>query len=133
MKIVLDINIFNNKKFCEWLLKSPEKKYLPAFAYLEYLYHNLKKGNTESMVDMFSEQMNVSVIPFRKEDALVVALGAIGRWDFKDNTRDYFIGATAGKLNGVLIINNRKDFNWLKNVIMPDELLKKIVFFKSPE
>jgi hypothetical protein len=43
MKIVLDINIFNNKKFCEWLLKSPEKKYLPAFAYLEYLYHNLKK------------------------------------------------------------------------------------------
>jgi hypothetical protein len=85
------------------------------------------------MVDMFSEQMNVSVIPFRKEDALVAALGAIGRWDFKDNTRDYFIGATAGKLNGVLIINNRKDFNWLKNVIMPDELLKKIVFFKSPE
>ena len=77
------------------------------------------------MVDMFSEQMNVSVIPFRKEDALVVALGAIGRWDFKDNARDYSIGATAEKLNGLLITNNTKDFKWLKNVITPDELLKK--------
>jgi len=37
--------------------------------------------------------MNVSVIPFRKEEALVAALRAIGRWDFKDNTRDYSIGA----------------------------------------
>jgi predicted nucleic acid-binding protein len=133
MKIVLDTNIFNNKKFCEWLLESPEKKYLPAFAYLEYLYHNIKKGNTESMVDMFLEQMNVSVIPFRKEEALVAALGAIGRWDFKDNARDYSIGATAEKLNGLLITNNTKDFNWLKNVITPEELLKKNAFSKGHE
>jgi tRNA(fMet)-specific endonuclease VapC len=47
------------------------------------------------MVDTFLEQMNVSIIPFRKEEALVAALGAIRRWDFKDNARDYPIGATA--------------------------------------
>lgn len=133
MKIVLDTNIFNNKKFCEWLLESTEKKYLPAFAYLEYLYHNLKKGNTESMVDTFLEQMNITIIPFSKEEALVAALKAIGRWDFKDNARDYSIGATAEKLNGLLITNNTKDFKWLENVITPDEMLKKIVFQESPK
>jgi tRNA(fMet)-specific endonuclease VapC len=77
------------------------------------------------MVDTFLEQMNVSIIPFRKEEALVAALGAIRRWDFKDNARDYPIGATAVKLNGILITNNTKDFKWLKNVITPDEMLKK--------
>ena len=128
MEIVLDTNIFNNKKFCEWLLESPEKKYLPAFAYLEYVYHNLKKGNSESMVDAFLEQMNVSVVPFGKEEALTAALAAIGRWDFKDNARDYSIGATAEKLSGLLITNNTKDFNWLKNVTTPDEMLKKIIY-----
>ena len=126
MKIVLDTNIFNNKKFCEWLLDSPEKKYLPAFAYLEYLYHHLKKGNTESMVDTFLEQMNVSVIPFDREEVLVATVGAIGRWDFKYNARDYSIGATAEKLNGTLITNNIKDFNWLKNVKTPGEMLKNV-------
>ena len=128
MEIVLDTNIFNNKKFCEWLLESPEKKYLPAFAYLEYVYHNLKKGNSESMVDAFLEQMNVSIVPFGKEEALKAALAAIGRCDFKDNARDYSIGATAEKLNGLLITNNTKDFNWLKNVKTPDEMLKKIIY-----
>ena len=29
------------------------------------------------------------------------------------------------KLNGLFIINNIKDFKWLKNLITPDELLKK--------
>ena len=34
------------------------------------------------MVDAFLEQMNVSVIPFRKEAAVIAALGAIGNMGF---------------------------------------------------
>jgi tRNA(fMet)-specific endonuclease VapC len=60
------------------------------------------------MVDTFLEQINVSVVPFGKEEALTAALTAIGRWDFKDNARDYSIGATAGKLSGLLITNNTR-------------------------
>jgi len=125
MKMVLDTNIFNNKNFCEWLLKSSEDKYLPAFAYLEYLYHNFKKGNTESMVDTFLEEMNISIVPFGKDEALTAALAAIGRWDFKDNARDYSIGATAVRLKGQLVTYNIKDFKWLENVVTPEEILKK--------
>jgi len=43
MKLALDSNVFNSKRFCKWLLNSGEEKYLPAVAYMEYLYHNLKK------------------------------------------------------------------------------------------
>ncbi len=35
MGIVLDINIFNYIRVCKRLLESPEKEFLPAFAYLE--------------------------------------------------------------------------------------------------
>ncbi len=125
MKLVLDTNVFNSKKFCDWLLTSKDVKYLPAFAYMEYLYHNLKKGNTESMVDTFLEQMNISIVPFGKDDAAEAASGFIGNWDFKDNARDYTIGATAIKLNAKLVTNNLEHFKWMENVVTPDEVLKK--------
>lgn len=125
MKLVLDTNVFNSKKFCDWLLTSKDVKYLPAFAYIEYLYHNLKKGNTESMVDTLLEQMNISIVPFGKDDAAEAVRGSIGNWDFKDNTRDYAIGATAIKLNVKLVTNNLKHFEWMENVVTPDDILEK--------
>jgi len=77
MKLALDTNVFNNRKFCDWLLSSSEVKYLPAFAYMEYLYHNLKKGNTESMVNAFLEQMNITIVPFGKNEAAKAAHGSL--------------------------------------------------------
>lgn len=123
MKLVLDTNVFNNRKFYDWLLNSEEEKYLPVFAYMEYLYHNLKKGNTESMLDALLEQMNIKIIPFGKDEAVEAACGCIGKWDFSENARDYAIGATAIKLNGKLVTYNLKHFKWMKNVTTPDDIL----------
>ena len=125
MKLVLDTNVFNNKKFCKWLLTSDEEKYLPAIAYLEYLYHNLKKGNTESMTDAFLKQMNITILPFGKEEATIATKGSIGKWDFSENARDYTIGATAIKLDAKLVTYNLKDFKWMENVITPDDVMGK--------
>jgi len=125
MKLVLDTNIFNSKNFCNWLLTSSEEKYLPAVAYMEYLYHNLKKGNTESMVNTFLEEMNVIVVPFGIEEASKAAQGAIGNWDFSENARDYAIGSTAVAMDAILVTNNLKHFKWLENVVNPDEILSK--------
>ena len=125
MKLALDTNVFNNKKFCDWLLSSSEVKYLPAFAYMEYLYHNLKKGNTESMVNAFLEQMNITIVPFGKNEAAHAARGSLGNWDFSENARDYAIGATAIRLNAKLVTNNIKHFKWMKNVITPEDILEK--------
>lgn len=123
MKLVLDTNVFNSKDFCNWLLNSPDEKYLPAIAYMEYLYHNLKKGNSESMVDAFLKQMKVTIIPFGKDEAALAAKASIGNWDFSENARDYTIGATAIKMNAKLVTNNIKHFKWMEDIITPLEML----------
>lgn len=126
MKLALDTNIFNSKKFCTWLLNSDKEKYLPAIAYMEYLYHNLKKGNTESMVDAFLEQMDITIVPFGKEEAVEAARGSIGNWDFSENARDYAIGATAIQLDAKLVTNNIKHYNWMKNVVTVEDVLRDL-------
>ena len=125
MNLVLDTSVFNSRKFCNWLLSSQEEKYLPAVAYMEYLYHILKKGDTKSMLDAFLEQMNVTVVPFRMEEASEAASSAIGKWDFSENARDYALGATSITLDATLVTNNMKHFKWLKNVTTPDEVISK--------
>ncbi len=95
---------------------------------MEYLYHNLKKGNTESMVDAFLKQMNVIVVPFGKDEAVEVARGSIGNWDFSENARDYAIGATAIKLNATLVTNNVKHFKWMENVVTSEDVVKNTDF-----
>ena len=123
MKLVLDTNVFNSLKFTNWLLDTECEKYLPAIAYMEYLYHHLKKGNTESMVDAFLEQMNVTVIPFGRDEVAEAARQSVGNWDFSDNAHDYVIGATAILLKAQLVTNNVKHFKWMNGVLTPDEVM----------
>lgn len=126
MKLVLDTNVFNSRDFCQWLLDTEFEKYIPAVAYMEFIYHHLKKGNTESMVDAFLEQMNVIIIPFGKLEALEAVKASIGNWDFKKNAHDYTIGATALILDAKLVTNNVKHFKWMDNVITPDDLMREL-------
>lgn len=93
---------------------------------MEFLYHQLKKGNTESMTDTFLKEANVKIVPFGENEAKKAVLSAIGSWDFGENARDYAIGATALALNAKLITNNKKHFKWMKNVITPKEFLNQI-------
>jgi len=125
VKILIDTNVFNNKRFCNWLLNSEKQKYLPSIAYMEFLYHQIKKGNTESMVNTFLKEMNVKIVPFGKNEAKKAVANALGNWDFSENARDYAIGGTALSLNAKLITNNKKHFKWMKNVITPEEFLKQ--------
>lgn len=123
MKLVLDTNVFNSRDFCNWLFEAEFEKYIPAIAYMEFLYHHLKKGNTESMVNAFLEQMNVSVVQFGKLEASKAANASIGNWDFKENAHDYAIAATAIILDAKLVTNNVKHFKWLDNVVTPADLM----------
>ncbi len=124
MNLVLDTNVFNSKEFCKWLMNSGGEKYLPAVAYMEFSYHHLKKGNTQSMVDAYLTQLNVTVIPFGKEEARKAAQAPIGIWDFKENARDYAIGGTAVSLKARLVTNNQKHFQWMENVVSPEEVME---------
>jgi predicted nucleic acid-binding protein len=125
MKLALDTNVFNSEKFCNWLLSVKEEKYIPAIVYMEYLNHHLKKGNTESMVDAFLDQMNITIVPFGKNEAIQAAENSFKNWNSNENTREYAIGSTAINLKAKLVTNNLKDFKWMENVITPEEVLEK--------
>lgn len=121
MKLVLDTNTLHNREFCNWLLNSNEEKYLPAVAYMEYLYNQISRGNTTSMVDVLLKEMNVLVIPFGMEEAkMVIEKSSINSIK---NARDYLVGSTAILMDAKLITTNLENFNWLENVSTPDEVL----------
>ena len=127
MRLVLDTNVFANKKFCDWLRKHDEvEKILPCIGYLELIYHYLKRGKTEDFVDKFLEVHGVGVAPFNMEVARVAARAATKRWDFKEKAGDYIIGATVIVHDAKLVTYNLKDFGWLprERVLSPDEFLK---------
>jgi tRNA(fMet)-specific endonuclease VapC len=124
LKLTLDTNVFNNEKFCNWLLQSKEEKHLPAIVYMEYLHHHLKKGNTPSMVNEFLDQMNINIAPFGKNEAIKAAKSSIKDWEFIKNTREYVIGSTAIILNTKLVTNDIKNFKWLDNIITPEEIME---------
>lgn len=75
------------------------------------------------MTDAFLEQMNISVVPFGRYDAIKAAHSAMGNLDFAENARDYSIGATAFQLNGKLVTYNVKHFKWMENVAIHDEIM----------
>jgi len=125
MKIALDSNVFKSREFCKWLLLEKEEKYLPAIAYMEYLEHHLKKGNTESMVDAFLEQMNITVVPFGKKEAVEEAKSTAKNSNSHKNPRNCAIAATAISLGAKLVTTNKKSYKWMNDVITPEELLNK--------
>ena len=125
LKLAMDTNVFKNEKFCNWLLKSKEEKYIPSIVYMEYLHHHLKKGNTPSMVNAFLEQMNITIVPFGKNEAIEAAKNSFNNLISFENPREYVIGSTALILNAKLVTDNIKNFKWLDKVITPDEIIKK--------
>jgi predicted nucleic acid-binding protein len=124
-KIILDTNVFSNREFCDWLKNSDYTAYVSAISYTELLYHYLKKEGRdgEGFIDAFLEALNVQVIPFDQKCAKIASKSAIGRWDFKNNARDYMIGSLAVKLGYPLITSNIKDFEWIKKGLLftPEE------------
>lgn len=124
MKLVLDTNVLHNRQFCNWLLNSDEEKYFPAVAYMEYLYNQINRGNTPSMVDVILKEMNVVVIPFGMEEAKMVVEKSSE--NFIKNARDYVVGSTALLMDAKLITNNLENFNWLEDVYTPDNILLEL-------
>lgn len=90
---------------------------------MEYLHHHLKQGNTESMVDAFLDQMNITVVPFGKNEAIKAAKENYENSE-NQNSREYEIASTALILKAKLVTNNLKAFKWLENAVKPDDILK---------
>ena len=127
MRIVLGTNVFSNLAFCNWLRDHADvEKMIPCVAYMELVYHHLKRGRTENYTDAFLKLHEIKVVPFNAEIAKISARSAVRRWDFKEKARDYTIGATAITCEAKLATHNKKDFEWLPKgrVVSPEELME---------
>jgi len=127
MSIVLDANVFSNLAFCNWLRGRVDiEKMIPCVAYMELVYHHLKRGRTADYTDAFLNLHGIGVFPLDAMVARISARSAVGRWDFKEKARDYTIGATALVCEAKLVTYNKKDFEWLPRdrVVSPEELME---------
>lgn len=128
MKVVLDINAFNDRKFLEWLMESPFQPVTSSVVYMEVLYrYARRKGLPEarSKVKAVFESLSLEIMDFDEESAEIVVQNAIGRWEFSKNARDYMIGSLAVKLNAPLVTRNKRHFEWLPEVYTPEEFMEK--------
>ncbi|MFQ6075292.1 MAG: type II toxin-antitoxin system VapC family toxin [Candidatus Bathyarchaeia archaeon] len=125
MKLALDTNVFTNMEFCHWLRREGVEKVIPCVAYLELVYHHLKRGRNVEYTDTFLELHGIQVIPLDSEIAKITAQSAVGRWDFREKARDYTIGATAISCDAKLVTYNKRDFEWLPSgmVASPEEVM----------
>jgi len=128
VKVVLDTNVFNDRKFLEWLIDSPFQPVASSVVYMEVLYrYARRKGLLEakSKVKSVFESVSLEIMDFDEESAEIVVQSALGRWNFSENARDYMIGSLAVKLNAPLVTNNKKHFDWLSEVYTPTEFMDK--------
>lgn len=127
MRIMLDANVFSNLAFCNWLRgRADVEKMIPCIAYMELVYHHLKRGQTEDYTDAFLNLHGIGIVAFDAEIAKASARSAMGKWNFKEKARDYTIGATAMACEAMLATYNKKDFEWLPQdrVVSPEELME---------
>jgi tRNA(fMet)-specific endonuclease VapC len=128
VRIVLDTNVFNDRRFLEWLMDSPFQPVTSSVVYMEVLYRYARRRGlpeAKSKVRAVFESLSLKVMDFDEESAELVVQNALGRWDFSKNARDYMIGSLAVKLNAPLVTNNKKHFEWLPEVYTPDEFMEK--------
>ena len=128
MRVVLDTNVFNNWVFLEWLRHSSLEPVTSSVVYMELLYRYARRKSLEeakSKLTAIFNSLGIEVMGFDWECAELAVKSAIGRWDFSKSARDYMIGSLALKLSVPLVTYNRKDFDWLPEVLTPEETMRR--------
>lgn len=128
MDICLDTNVFRDtdrKRFFLWIREKGIKAYIPAVAYMELSYHEIKKFGSTAKMDAFFSAEGITPVPFTPGQAVIASTNARKRNDFRENARNYAIGAFAYENGYIMVTNNKKRFDWIKEVYTPAEIMKK--------
>ncbi|WP_297479282.1 PIN domain-containing protein [Thermococcus sp.] len=128
MKVVLDTNVFNNWAFLEWLMRSSLEPVTSSVVYMELLYRYARRKGLEEATSKLTavfDSLGIEVMGFDWECAELAIKSAVGRWDFSKNARDYMIGSLTLKLNAPLVTYNKKHFEWLPEILTPEETMKR--------
>ena len=124
--LILDTNIFNRRDFLIWLETYYGRKILPIVAYAEICVKFINKNKIESLRGLL-RKASIEIEFLEKNRAETCAqFGAMGK-DFKDQARDYLIGAHVYPPPRTLITENKEHFWFIEEkwVFDPDEIMKK--------
>ncbi len=121
--MLLDTNVFNNRRFLEWIKDQKEEVCTSSISAMELIYHHLKKGMPDGYTISVLRALGIKVVAFDYDSARNAAGSAIGRWDFSDHAADYAILGTAKTLNATLVTENKQHFPYEKTKT-PEELMK---------
>lgn len=127
--LILDTNALDNRDFMYWLRNYRGQVILPVIAYCEFCYYKcVLQGKSNRQVDALLRTASIEVRDMSKREAICVAENCrnIDEPDFKENWRDYMIGAFAHLPPHILVTDNIQDFTFLgRRVIKPITLMNK--------
>lgn len=131
MKISLDSNVFADQDFIEWLQSNNNKLsiHLSLMVGLETLYWYKLRGLKKSEFDYDISKLNAEIHDLTFPEIDMISDNAIkSNIKFKHHARDIIIGSHALHYNCILVTENAKDFQWMKeNILSPDELVLRTV------
>jgi hypothetical protein len=122
MRFLLDTNVFNNRKFLEWIREHGDEFYVSAVSAMELVYHHLKKGMPEGYTLSVLKAIGIKIADFGYEAALQGAKSAIEKWDFGERAPDYAVLGAAKALDAVLVTQDKGQFAYEK-VKTPGEVM----------
>ncbi len=128
MEICLDTNVFrdqNKWRFFQWMRSKGIKAYVPAVSYQELSYHEVRKFGSTAKFDAWLNAEGIVVVSFTQDQARIASICVGSRGDFRENARDYAIGAYAVENNLIMVTNNKKHFAWIREVYTPAEIMEK--------
>lgn len=121
--MLLDTNVFNNRRFLDWINEKDEEVYVSSISVMELTYHHLKKGMPEGYTHSVLKALGIKIADFDYDAALEGAKSAIGKRDFSEHAPDYAILGIAKTMNATLVTENKKDRTY-KKVKTPDEAMR---------
>lgn len=121
--LLLDTNVFNNRKFLDWLKGTKKEVSTSSISVMELAYHHFKKGMPEGYTLAVLTAISIGIADFDYKAAVEAAKSAVGKWDFSEKAADYAILGTAKKLDATIVTENKEHFAPYSKVKTPRELM----------
>jgi hypothetical protein len=100
--------VLSSREMVNYILNLKETVYFPVLNYYDFLKQHLDKGNTQSMVDSFLDELNIEVISLDKEQAQLLAKASISKPQM--DISDHGLLITAQVLGGVVVTKDKETF-----------------------
>lgn len=125
--LILDTCVFFDQSFLHKLRTYHGQKIIPVVAYVELsIRYIVDKKKDSNFVDRLLRKLDIKIERLDKNYAKNAVMCCNSGKDFKENYRDFLIGAHAFPAPRTMVTNNKKDFYFVSKVYDAYEMCQKI-------